>query len=260
MGALRFYSATSHGLATPTAARANSYCLTSAVPHASDRSASLTRAKFPAMFALARRLLAFMARALGQPPNLFEPCLKNPVATHRMLHFWPLRDFWSQIGSGMHTDYGLLTILKQDNVGGLHVLNVKDARWVHAVPIPGAFVVNIGDMLSRWTGQQFKATVHRVVTIAPTERFSVPYYLAPSLDTIILPGEIASPSPAYVSSKGNSKGNSGKGKRLIEHKQRCRQRQRWSEMRNNTTEAQTAERILSEFYSKSGMFRGSGEV
>ncbi|CAE7521957.1 hxnY, partial [Symbiodinium pilosum] len=108
------------------------------------------------MFRLARRLLALMALALGKPRDFFEQHLTQPVATHRLLHYWPLEDYNTEIGVGEHTDYGLLTILKQDMVGGLQVLNAKDGRWIHCCPVKNAFVINLGDMLSRWTAHRFK--------------------------------------------------------------------------------------------------------
>jgi len=143
-----------------------------------------------AMFQLAKKLLRIMAVVLEKPADFFEAHLTRPVATQRLLHYWPLKDFEKEIGCGSHTDYGLLTILKQDSVGGLQVLNAKDMQWVHAIPIKDAFVVNIGDMLARWTGHHFKSTVHRVVNLSPAERYSAPYFLEPNLDTIITPGEL----------------------------------------------------------------------
>jgi len=141
-----------------------------------------------AMFKLSKRLLQLMAIVVGLPRDFFEDHLTNAVATHRLLHYWPIKDFDREIGVGPHTDYGLLTILKQDSVGGLQVLNARDMYWVHAVPVEDAFVVNIGDMLARWTGHRFKSTVHRVVNVSPEERFSVPFFLEPNLDTVIVPG------------------------------------------------------------------------
>lgn len=144
------------------------------------------------MFKMSRRLLSFMAQVLGQGADLFEPHLTNPVATQRLLHYWPTENFNTQIGVGEHTDYGLLTILKQDSVGGLQVLNAKDSTWVHAAPIEGAFVVNLGDMLQRWTGNRFKSTVHRVVNTSNTDRYSVPFFLEPNMDSMIVPGGLCS--------------------------------------------------------------------
>jgi len=142
------------------------------------------------MFQLSKKLLRLMALALDKPQDFFEAHLTKAVATHRLLHYWPLKDFQKEIGCGEHTDYGLLTILKQDNVGGLQVLNAKDMQWVHVIPVKDAYVVNIGDMLARWTGHHFKSTIHRVVNLSPAERYSSPYFLEPNLDTVITPGEL----------------------------------------------------------------------
>mmetsp|Transcript_30818 Transcript_30818/g.57783 ORF Transcript_30818/g.57783 Transcript_30818/m.57783 type:complete len:429 (+) Transcript_30818:74-1360(+) len=137
------------------------------------------------MLRLAKRLLELMALVLNKPRDFFEQYLTQPVATHRLLHYWPIKDFSSEIGVGEHTDYGLLTILKQDMVGGLQVLNAKDGCWVHCCPVENAFVINLGDMLSRWTAHRFKSTVHRVVPTSALERYSVPFFLEPDMGTII---------------------------------------------------------------------------
>jgi len=142
------------------------------------------------VFALAKRLLRYMALVVNQPEDFFEEHLTNPIATQRLLHYWPLKDFDTEIGIGEHTDYGLLTILMQDDVGGLQVLNAKDMAWVHVPPLEGAFVLNVGDMLARWTGNYFKSTVHRVVNVAPVHRYSVPFFLETNLESVIKPGGI----------------------------------------------------------------------
>jgi len=175
------------------------------------------------MFELSKRILSFMARVLNKPSDFFESHLAQPVATHRLLHYWPLKDFFREIGVGEHTDYGLLTVLKQDNVGGLQVLNAKDLHWVHATPIQDAFVVNIGDMLARWTGHRFKSTIHRVVNVSKKDRYSVPYFLEPNMETLIIPGDLCN-NPSQ------------------------------SEAAHIETESvETAEEILSRFYSSAGL-------
>lgn len=191
------------------------------------------------MFRMSRRLLSFMAQVLGQDADLFEAHLTNPVATHRLLHYWPTEDFSTQIGVGEHTDYGLLTILKQDSVGGLQVLNAKDSTWVHATPIEGAFVVNLGDMLQRWTGNRFKSTVHRVVNTSNTDRYSVPFFLEPNMDSMIVPGGLCS-----------APGLEGCDKL----QRRARLRNWWGQMRAMGP-AKSAEDILESFYRASGQIK-----
>lgn len=197
------------------------------------------------MFQLARRLLSLMALVLGLPRDFFEQHLTAPVATHRLLHYWPLKDFNTEIGVGEHTDYGLLTILKQDSVGGLQVLNAKDSIWVHCCPVDDAFVVNLGDMMSRWTASRFKSTVHRVVNVSPEERYSVPYFLEPNMDSLIVHGALCD-------------GALGKGQDLTEHQRRCRLRKLWQESRKHEAASATAEDILERFYRAAGQLRVQG--
>jgi isopenicillin N synthase-like dioxygenase len=197
------------------------------------------------MFKLSRRVLSLMALVLGLPRNFFERHLTAPVATHRLLHYWPIKDFTKEVGVGEHIDYGLITILKQDDVGGLQVLNAKDRRWVHACPIDNAFVVNLGDMMGRWTAHRFKSTVHRVVNVSPLERYSVPFFLEPNMDTVIVEGQIC-------------EGVLGVGEPLSEHSRRCRLRRLWGESRANFARSATAEEILERFYRASGQLTARG--
>lgn len=199
------------------------------------------------MFGLSRRLLRLMAKVLELDVDFFEKHITRPVATHRLLHYWPMRNFKTEIGVGAHTDYGLLTILKQDDVGGLQVLNARDRTWVHALVVPGAFVINVGDMLARWTGHRFKSTVHRVVNISPAERYSVPYFLEPNLDTMIRPGELCprGPPEARVENCPNP------------HTRRCRLRKWWDQVRE-VGEPVSAEIVLGRFYEAAGLLKKRG--
>jgi isopenicillin N synthase-like dioxygenase len=86
-------------------------------------------------------------------------------------------------GVGEHTDYGLLTLLEQDDVGGLQVRT--PAGWVNAAPIAGALVCNIGDMLDRLTGGSYRSTPHRVRGPAGTARLSFPFFFDPSWDAVV---------------------------------------------------------------------------
>ncbi|CAN6245194.1 unnamed protein product [Urochloa humidicola] len=82
-----------------------------------------------------------------------------------------------------HTDSDFLTVLSQDHVGGLQLM--KGARWVAVKPIPGALIVNIGDLFQAWSNNRYKSVEHKVTTNATTERFSVAYFLCPSYDSPI---------------------------------------------------------------------------
>ena len=86
---------------------------------------------------------------------------------------------------GEHTDYGLLTLLKQDEAGGLQVR--AEAGWLDAPPLPGTFVCNLGDMLERMTGGHTRSTPHRVRNLAGRNRLSFPFFFDPAFDAEIRP-------------------------------------------------------------------------
>lgn len=91
-----------------------------------------------------------------------------------------------------HTDYGVLTILAQDEVGGLEVRLRETGEWVPAPPVPGSFVINIGDMLERWTAGHYRATPHRVKNVTSTDRLSAPFFFDPGWHCRV------QPLPAFV--------------------------------------------------------------
>jgi polar amino acid transport system ATP-binding protein len=95
-----------------------------------------------------------------------------------------LRD--GQFGVARHTDYGILTILYQDESGGLQVEN-RCGQWIDAPPLPGTFVVNIGDMLETWTSGLYRATPHRVLKSTRRNRLSAPFFFDPSFDCEVVP-------------------------------------------------------------------------
>lgn len=88
-------------------------------------------------------------------------------------------------GVGEHTDYGILTILRQDEVGGLQVKS--QGEWIEAPPLPGTFVCNIGDMLDRMTGGRYRSTPHRVRNVANRDRLSFPFFFDPNFEARVAP-------------------------------------------------------------------------
>jgi isopenicillin N synthase-like dioxygenase len=90
-------------------------------------------------------------------------------------------------GVGEHTDYGLLTILRQDDAGGLQVKS--QSRWIDAPPIAGSFICNLGDMLDRLTRGIYRSTPHRVINTSPRNRLSFPFFFDPNFDAEIKPIE-----------------------------------------------------------------------
>ena len=141
---------------------------------------------FAAMRALATTVMRGFAIALDLPPDWFVDKTDRPLAQLRLLHYPPQTGHVESqtMGCGAHTDYGCLTILAQDSNGGLQVCNTA-GEWIAAPPIPGAFVVNIGDQLARWTNGRFQATPHRVINISGRERYSIPFFFDPNWDAEI---------------------------------------------------------------------------
>lgn len=92
-------------------------------------------------------------------------------------------------GVGPHTDFGLLTVLCQDSVGGLQVENL-DGDWIEAPPIPGTLIVNVGDLLERWTDGACRSTPHRVINSSALERMSLVLAFDPNPETMIDAGDI----------------------------------------------------------------------
>lgn len=127
---------------------------------------------------LARHLMGLMALGLQLPRDHFEPFMRNPMPVLRLLHYPPqsASQVEGQIGSGAHTDWGGLTLLAQDSAGGLQVQG-RDGQWIDARPVEGAFVVNLGDMMQRWTNDAYRSTLHRVVNnVSGRERHSAAYF------------------------------------------------------------------------------------
>lgn len=143
------------------------------------------------MQALAQTLLRAMTLALGIERDFFDSRFKEPVSVLRMIHYPPRHTASScdQQGAGAHTDYGCITLLYQDAAGGLQVRNVK-GEWIDAPPMEGTFVVNLGDMMARWSNDRYLSTPHRVISPRGVDRYSMPFFAEPHPDTPIecLPG------------------------------------------------------------------------
>ena len=117
-----------------------------------------------AMQQVALRLMALFANALGMASNAFDAYTRDPTCTTRLLHYppQPVTAAPGQIGCGAHTDWGALTLLAQDDAGGLQVQR-SDGSWLDIEPIHGALLVNTGDMMPRWTNDRWRSTMHRVI-------------------------------------------------------------------------------------------------
>jgi isopenicillin N synthase-like dioxygenase len=138
---------------------------------------------YDALVRLGREIMHALALALELPEDHFDRWLTGPMATLGPLHYPPHegRISESRLGAGAHTDFGCLTILAQDPVGGLQVRN-SAGEWIDAPYVAGSFVVNIGDMMERWTNGIFSSTVHRVINSSGKDRYSLPFFFDPDFN------------------------------------------------------------------------------
>jgi isopenicillin N synthase-like dioxygenase len=135
--------------------------------------------------ALGRHIVRLIALALGLPATALDHHFDHPTTFLRALHYPPQPPAEDeQIGSAPHTDYGIITLLAQDDSGGLQV-RPRGGDWIEAPPIPDTYVLNVGDMLARWTNGRLVSTPHRVINRSGGDRYSLPYFLDPSMDTLI---------------------------------------------------------------------------
>lgn len=135
---------------------------------------------------VSRLLLKGFALGLGLQPQHFLRTCSLPMSRAAFVYY-PAQDSQKtteQFGVAPHTDFGVLTILCQDDVGGLQVQNAQ-GQWVNARPIPGTLVVNVGDLLSRWTNGEYRSTPHRVINSSGKERLSLVLAFDPDPETRI---------------------------------------------------------------------------
>ncbi len=137
-------------------------------------------------------VLAGVALSLGLDADYFAAgYTKDPTVLFRIFSYPPSAPEADGWGVGEHTDYGLLTLLAQDDSGGLQV--ATPGGWTDAPPLPGTFVCNIGDMLDRLTGGWYRSTPHRVRNVSGRTRLSFPFFLDPGFADEVppLPGRAA---------------------------------------------------------------------
>ncbi|TLP65488.1 MULTISPECIES: isopenicillin N synthase family dioxygenase [Pseudomonas] len=147
---------------------------------------TLLQQHYEDMHALSLVLLQAMAEALDIQADFFAQRFAEPISVLRMIHYPPRQAASSaeQQGAGAHTDYGCITLLYQDAAGGLQVQS-RDGQWIDAPPIDGTYVVNIGDMMARWSNDRYTSTPHRVISPSGVDRYSMPFFAEPHPDTQI---------------------------------------------------------------------------
>lgn len=137
------------------------------------------------LLGLARQMIKLFAEVLSLPPDFFDSLVSTPGAMGRLIHYPPQESSNADaLGIGAHTDIECFTILCQGSVPALQVLN-SEGEWIQAPPVPGTFVVNIGDLLARWTNDRFVSTVHRVWNVTGQERYSIPFFFGTNYDATI---------------------------------------------------------------------------
>ncbi|PRP73816.1 hypothetical protein PROFUN_10186 [Planoprotostelium fungivorum] len=141
------------------------------------------------MCKLCMSILRAFTPSLGVSPDHFEEMYERPLAALRLLRYPPSKSTNKkaehQLACGTHTDYGFITLLQQDNVGGLQVQNTM-GEWVDALPIPNTLLINLGDMMSAVTNHQYVATPHRVLQNGTTNyRYSIPLFFNPQWSTVL---------------------------------------------------------------------------
>jgi isopenicillin N synthase-like dioxygenase len=144
-----------------------------------------------ALTALGHALMSGISLGLGLDEHYFKQrYYRDPLILFRIFNYpqsSARQSGETAWGVGEHTDYGLLTILRQDDTGGLQVKS--RSRWIDAPPIPGSFICNIGDMLERLTRGIYRSTPHRVINTSPRDRLSFPFFFDPGFDARMLPVE-----------------------------------------------------------------------
>lgn len=162
------------------------------------RSAAMTY--FDQAHDVASILMRGFALGLKLDENFFLQTANQPLSRASFVYYpaQPVDSGQEQFGVAPHTDFGVLTVLCQDDTGGLQVQDIN-GEWIHAPPIEGTLVVNVADLLSRWTAGEYKSTPHRVVNASGRERLSLVLAFDPNPETMIdandIPGLTAVEEP-----------------------------------------------------------------
>ena len=137
-----------------------------------------------AMDALTARMLPVCATALELPPDYFDAAFAESQFSFRLSHYPPVRAEANQFGIAPHTDANFLTFLAQTEIPGLQV-RMPSGDWLDVPYVPESYAVNAGDMMFRWTNGRFKSTPHRAVPPVGRDRYAIPFFLGPHVDTVI---------------------------------------------------------------------------
>jgi isopenicillin N synthase-like dioxygenase len=151
------------------------------------------RAYMGEMWRLAERLMSAFARGLDLPGDFFADRIDRSPTSLRAINYpeQPAPPAEHQLRAGAHTDYGTLTILRQElGRAGLQVYDDATTAWVPVAPVEDAFVINIGDLMARWTNDRWTSTLHRVVdpdagSAISARRQSMPFFFNANYDQVV---------------------------------------------------------------------------
>ncbi|XP_030479779.1 flavonol synthase/flavanone 3-hydroxylase-like [Cannabis sativa] len=138
---------------------------------------------------LAMRLVQLIAISLGLQENRFNDFFKDQTSFMRLNHYPPCPNPDLALGVGRHKDGGALTILAEDDVGGLEVKKKSNGEWVRVKPTPDSFIINIGDIIQVWSNERYESPEHRAIVNSERDRFSIPFFLDPAHYTMVKPFE-----------------------------------------------------------------------
>lgn len=138
---------------------------------------------------LSYKLLELIALSLGLSSKRLNSYFKDQTSTMRLNYYplCPIRHL--ALGIGRHKDSFALTVLAQDDVGGLEVKHKTDGEWIQVKPTPDAYIVNVGDIIQVWSNEKYESVEHRVVASSKKERFSIPFLFGPSHYVMVEPLE-----------------------------------------------------------------------
>jgi isopenicillin N synthase-like dioxygenase len=152
-------------------------------------------AYYAAMLACGADLMRAVAVSLDLAPDFFASRYRKPLQRTQIVYYPPqpadLGD--DQFGVAPHSDFGCITLLWQDDNGGLEVLERATRTWIPAPPIPGTLVINVADLLGRWTNDRYASTPHRVVNRSGRERLSIATFHDPDYKALVDPRELGTP-------------------------------------------------------------------
>jgi isopenicillin N synthase-like dioxygenase len=149
-------------------------------------------AYFQAMGACGADLLQAVSLSLGLKESFFVDKYTKPLQRTQIIYYppQPPQAGEDQFGVAPHSDYGCITLLWQDGNGGLQVRDRGSKTWIDAHPIENTFVINVGDLLARWTNDRFSSTPHRVINRSGRERYSIATFYDPNFAAVVDPREL----------------------------------------------------------------------